>query len=391
MEYMLENGALIVSLEGRIDSTNAAAVENELTGIRAANPAETLILNCENLQYLSSAGLRVVLRAKKAVPDTKIIHVGNAVYDIFEMTGFTEMMEIQRAYREVSIEGCEVIGEGANGRVYRLAQDSVVKVYRNPNALPEIHRERELARTAFVLGVPTAIPYAVVRIREGGYGSVFELLNATSFAKLLIRGEKSLDEIAEMSIALLKIIHSTEVKPDSVPSMREVALGWADYLKGHLPRDLFKKLYRMLEEIPEDDHLLHGDFHLKNITRQGDEDLILDMDTLCHGHPVFEFASMFNAYCGFSEADPEAVKRFLGIDRDTARRFWHRSLALYLDTDDEQTVRSVEDKAKVIGFMRLLRRSIRRIGFDTEEGRREIECYRSQLTDLLPRVDSLTF
>ena len=137
--------------------------------------------------------------------------------------------------------------------------------------------------------------------------------------------------------------------------------------------------------------MLHGDFHLKNITRQGDENLILDMDTLCHGHPVFELASMFNAYCGFSEVDPETVKRFLGIDRETAQRFWHKSLALYLGTDDEQVIRDVEDKAKIIGYMRLLRRIIRRNGLDTEEGRREIECYHAHLMELLPRVDSLTF
>ena len=74
-----------------------------------------------------------------------------------------------------------MIGEGANGKVYRVDRDTIVKVYRKPDAIQEIQRERELARTAFVAGVPTAIPYDVVRIREGGYGSVFELLDATSF------------------------------------------------------------------------------------------------------------------------------------------------------------------------------------------------------------------
>ena len=57
--------------------------------------------------------------------------------------------------------------------------DTIVKVYLNPDALPEIHRERELARLAFVAGVPTAIPYDVVRIEGGGYGSVFELVGFT--------------------------------------------------------------------------------------------------------------------------------------------------------------------------------------------------------------------
>lgn len=391
MKYTLENDVLTISLKGRIDSANAAEIERELNGIRTANPSGTVVLDCENLEFLSSAGLRVVLRIKKSAQEAKLINVSDAVYDILDITGFTEMMEIERAYREISVEGCEIIGQGANGTVYRFNADTVVKVYRNPEALPEIRRERELARTAFVLGVPTAIPYMVVRIKGGGYGSVFELLNATNFAKLLIRGIFPLEKVAEMSIELLRIIHGTEVKPDSMPSMREIAIGWADDLKGHLPIELFQKLYRLIEAVPEDFHMLHGDYHIRNITRQGDENLILDMDTLSHGHPVFELASMYNAYCGFSEPDPEAVKRFLGIDRETSVRFWRKSLELYLGTTDEQTVRNVEDKAKVVGYMRLMRRCIRRNGYETEAGRKAIACYRARLCELLPRVDSLVF
>ena len=123
-----------------------------------------------------------------------LVNVHQELYNILDMTGFTEMMDVHKAYRVLSVENCEVIGQGANGKVYRIDPDTIVKVYLNPDALPEIHRERELARLAFVAGVPTAIPYDVVRIQGGGYGSVFELLNATSFAKLLIRGEKTTDE-----------------------------------------------------------------------------------------------------------------------------------------------------------------------------------------------------
>lgn len=391
MRYKLEEDTLTIALEGHIDSSCAAAVESQLDGIRAANPSEHIVLDCEKLDYISSAGLRIILRLRKAVPDTMLVNVSDSVYDILDMTGFTEMMTIERAFREISIEGCEVIGQGANGLVYRLTQDTVVKVYRNPDALPEIKRERELARTAFVLGVPTAIPYLVVRIKGGGYGSVFELLNATNFAKLLIRGEKTLEEVAEMSIELLKTIHATEVKPDSMPSMREIAIRWADDLKGHLPVDQYHKLVRLIKDIPEDMHMLHGDYHIKNITRQGNENLILDMDTLSYGHPVFELASMYNAYRGFSESDPEIVRQFLGIDRETALRFWRRSLELYLKTTDAETVNAVEAKAAVVGYMRLLRRRIRRNGYDTDEGKAEIAFYQTRLCELLPRVNSLVF
>ena len=59
------------------------------------------------------------------------------------MTGFSEIMQVEKAYRRVSVEGCEVVGEGANGKVYRVDRDNVVKVYKNADALEDIKHERE--------------------------------------------------------------------------------------------------------------------------------------------------------------------------------------------------------------------------------------------------------
>ena len=265
------------------------------------------------------------------------------------------MMEVKKAYRVISIDNCEVIGQGANGKIYRIDRDTIVKVFLNPDSLQEIQRERELARTAFVLGVPTAIPYDVVRIESGGYGSVFELLNAKSLGNLLRDGEKSLDEIVKMSIDLLKIIHGTIVKPDSMPDMKAIALDW--------------------------------DYHIKNVMLQNGECLLIDMDTLCHGHPVFELASMFNAYGGYAETDHQVIRDFLGISYETGIEFFEKSLRAYLNTTDEAVIEAVKEKAQIVGYTRMMRRSIRRNGLNTEAGRREIENCRQHLADLLPRVD----
>ena len=391
VSYQFNNGQLKLALCGHIDSANASAVEAKIQGIMFENPADSIVIDCTRLSYISSAGLRIILRIRKAVADTRLENVAADVYEIFDMTGFTEMMEIRKAYRTVSVEGCEIIGQGANGKVYRIDPDTIVKVYLNPDALPEIHRERELARTAFVLGVPTAIPYDVVRIEGGGYGSVFELLNAKSFAKLLISGEKSVDEVAKMSIDLLKHIHSTEVKPDSMPDMKAVALDWAAFLRTYLPEELAAKLYDLVDAVPADNHMIHGDYHLKNVMLQNGESLLIDMDTLSHGHPVFELASMYNAYLGYSELDHQIILDFLGISHETAEEFWNKSLRLYLEGADEQTVREIEEKAMIVGYARIMRRRIRRNGYATAEGRAEIENAARHLAELLPKVDTLTF
>ncbi|MBR6236505.1 MAG: anti-sigma factor antagonist [Firmicutes bacterium] len=391
VKYRADGETLVIELSGHIDSANAAEVESAVTAARGTGDFKKVVVDCSGLNYVSSAGLRVILRLKKAVADTSLINVSPEVYDILDVTGFTEMMSVQKAYRMISVEGCEVIGQGANGKVYRIDPDTIVKVYLDPDSIGEIRRERELARTAFVLGVPTAIPYDVVRIEGGGYGSVFEMLNADSFAKLLIEGKKTVDEIAAMSIELLKTIHSTKVDPETMPDMKAVAVGWAEYLKDYLPDDQWKKLCALIKAVPDDDHMLHGDYHLKNVMLQNGESILIDMDTLCHGHPIFELACMRNAYKGFSSVDHSAVLRFLGIPYETSCLLFKKMLSLYLGTEDDAVLKSVEDKAELIGNTRLMRRCIRRVGLDNEEGKAFIDFCKKRFGELLPTIDTLTF
>ncbi len=391
VNYNVSDGILTLKLAGHIDSLNAPQIEEEIKKIREDRKDLPVIIDAEKLEYISSAGLRIILRLLQELPETKIINVSSEIYEILEMTGFTEMMEVKKAYRVVSTDGCEVIGQGANGKIYRIDRDTIVKVFLNPDSLQEIQRERELARTAFVLGVPTAIPYDVVRIESGGYGSVFELLNAKSLGILLKTGEKSLDEVVKMSIDLLKIIHGTVVKPDAMPDMKAIALDWADFLKDHLPMEQWQKLHDLVAAVPEDDHMLHGDYHVKNVMLQNGECLLIDMDTLCHGHPVFELASMFNAYGGYAETDHSVIQEFLGISYETGTEFFDRSLRAYLNSEDDSFITSVKEKAQIVGYTRMMRRSIRRNGLDTEAGRKEIENCRQHLADLLQRVETLSF
>lgn len=389
-EMKLENGVLTLSLIGRVDSTNAPAAEAQLEAARNANAHDTVVLDTERLEYISSAGLRVILRLRKNEPTLSIINASPEVYDILDMTGFTEMMPVSKAYRKIEVDNCEVIGQGANGKVYRIDPDTIVKVYLNPDSLPDIHRERELARRAFVLGIPTAIPYDVVKVGEG-YGSVFELLNAKSFASLIKAEPEHLDDYIELSVNLLRKIHSTVVRPGDMPDMRDVAIGWAEFLREYLPQDKGEKLVSLVRAVPVDYHMLHGDYHQKNVMMQNGEVLLIDMDTLCHGHPVFELASMFNAYVGFSTLDHSAVEKFLGISYETANTIWSRSLAMYLGTDDPARIAEVENKAKLVGYTRLMRRLIRRHGLETEEGRAEVEIYRENILSLLDEIDTLVF
>lgn len=386
--YRIDKEILYIALEGRIDATNAAEVEEKIFAIKGENPEKHTVVDADRLEYISSAGLRVILRLRKEEPKLAIINVAPDVYEVFDMTGFTDMVTVEKAYQRMSVEGCEFIAKGANGAVYRYDDETILKTYFAKDALPEIKQERENARKAFVLGINTAIPYGIVRVGDG-YGTVTELLNATSVTKLIRKNPEDLTEAAKYYIDMLKNIHSIEVEDGEVPDMKETALAWVDFVAPHLPEAQGKKLRALVEAVPKRNTLMHGDYHTNNIMVQNGEPLLIDMDTLCMGHPVFELGSMFNAFVGYAEHDHQNMMDFFGYSFETAGRFWNLALKMYLGAEDEEVCQSVAEKAMVIGYTRMLRRALRRP--EEAESPAKIARCKEMLGLLLEKVDDLRF
>ena len=386
--HRIDKDILYIAIEGRIDASNAAVAEEKIFSIKNDNPGKHTVVDADKLEYISSAGLRVILRLRKEAPQLAIINVAADVYDVFDMTGFTDMVTIEKAYRRMSVEGCEFIAKGANGAVYRYDDETILKTYFAKDALPEIKQERENARKAFVLGINTAIPYGIVRVGDG-YGTVTELLNAESVTKLIRANPDDMTQAAKYYIDMLKTIHSIAVEDGEVPDMKETALAWADFVAPHLPEAQAKKLRALIEAVPKRNTLMHGDYHTNNIMVQNGEPLLIDMDTLCMGHPVFELGSMFNACIGYSELDHQVTMDFYGYPHEAAEKFWDMALRMYLATEDEALCQNVAEKAMIIGYTRMLRRAIRRPN-EVESPAKIARC-KEMLAKLLEKTDSICF
>ncbi len=384
-----ENNIWQIELSGRVDSSNAQAIEAEISkGSPSEQSIEQVIVDMTKLEYISSAGLRILLRLRKKFPSIHLTNASSAVYEILEMTGFTEMMSVSKAFRTLSVEGCDVIGKGSNGIVYRYDPETIVKVYYRKDALQDIQHEREVARKALILGIPTALSYDVVKV-DDSYGSVFELLDADTLSSKIKNHPDDLSEAVSIYTDMLKTIHGIEAEQDEFPSAKETAIKWAEYLESYLPESTYNKLLGLISAIPEDRHLIHGDYHTNNLMIQNGETLLIDMDTLSQGHPVLEFGTMFLANKGFYELSPHTCEDFLGYSVETANNFWRETLAAYLDTDDENIIQEFEDQSSVIGYTRMMRRTIKRIGVDTPEGAALTEHCRARLIELCDHLDSL--
>ncbi len=92
----IENGKAFFALEGRLDTNTSPEMEKELNSV--LNGIGELVLDFAKLEYISSAGLRVLLSAQKTMNKQgtmKIINVNETIMEIFEVTGFSDILTIE--------------------------------------------------------------------------------------------------------------------------------------------------------------------------------------------------------------------------------------------------------------------------------------------------------
>ena len=92
----IENNAALFAVDGRLDSTTAPELENELKG--SLDGVSDLTLDFTGLEYISSAGLRVLLSTQKIMNKQgkmKLINVNETIMEIFEVTGFSDILTVE--------------------------------------------------------------------------------------------------------------------------------------------------------------------------------------------------------------------------------------------------------------------------------------------------------
>ena len=293
-----------------------------------------------------------------------------------------------KKYKEVSIEGCKLLGRGAKGDVYRYDDELVIKVYNRNNTYHDVEREIDLCRKTFILGIPTAISFGIVSVGKQ-YGAMFELLDSATVSSCIAKDPARVDEYAVIMADLAHVIHDiTVTKDDGFPDMKETLRSRVyDCFAGEY-ESLAESCMRLIETIPESDHLVHGDFHSGNVFLLNGEPILIDMDRISTGHPIAELSDLMYFYEILGEDDPEVVENFMGFSYETAKKFFDTFLKRYLNTEDEERINDVKKKASLICYMRLIRK-IRKVKSISKEDHAKVEKYLKIITGLVSELDTL--
>ena len=376
-----------IGFEGSLSVDNAGEAEKELLGIREENRQGKLIFDFEKLAYISSSGLRILLRTAQSERNNKIaiINVSSDIYEILQDTGFIRIFDVQKAMKKYSIEGFELIGRGMNGEVYRMDRENIIKVFQKSAPLEDIDRERRLAQQALITGIPTAISYTVA-MADDRYGIVFELVDADSLSTILKEKPDEYDSYVQKYIDLYKKIHSIKGSAEQFANIKDVYHEAIDYCKSFYSEEEAHKLRELVDSVPETGTLIHGDYHPNNIMVQDGELILIDMGDMTTGHPVFDFLATAATQVNLVKLNPAFAELHTKMPAELITRTWRRLIDNYFADKTDEERKRIEEQICLFSKLKVALAPYYAKGAADEIIQASIEDAK---TSFLPRIDSL--
>ena len=196
--------------------------------------------------------------------------------------------------------------------------------------------------------MPCAIAYDTVR-SGNQYGIVFELLNAVTVGKAAAENPSLVPALGKSMGELLKQLHTTEMPVGVLPKMTDKLAAWIDYLEekylDHTDAELMRSV---LAAIPERNTLVHADFHEGNVMIQENELILIDLDDICTGNPLFDLVAHYSSHILAAKASPEVMRYSMGMDVETGLAMYQHTIQAYLGTDDAQHLAAYEQSMQLL-------------------------------------------
>lgn len=344
-----QNGRVTLALKGRLDTATAKDAMAEINRQLAdcGNVTE-LVCDASELNYISSSGLRVLLSLMKRYKTFRMVEVQPDIYHVLDITGFIKMMPVEKALRRLNIDRNDLIGQGSVGTVYRIDEDTIIKVFREGTTIEEVRTEITMAKEAFVLGMPTAISYDIVRVGNQ-YGLVYELLQADTLSACIRRDPKNIDNYAKVYASLFRQMHNIQVPQGTfIPDAQELEEQAVRHISRYFDASDIDLLLRIVHSIPQSNRLLHCDLQTKNAMIQNEEPMLIDMGEVGYGHPMIDLGHSYSPMVALI-GDYEQI---IGLPQQLANDVWYRMIKYYFEGEPQEVIDHRIEQVEAVACVR---------------------------------------
>lgn len=254
--------------------------------------------------------------------------------------------------KEFSIDGMTAMCKGGTGECFRVDEDKILKLYYDGMPKEMAYREKECARTALIIGVPTPISYDVVRVGERR-GVIYEILNARTMSQAIVDNPDNIAKYAKEYADIAKSLRSVKGDADRFGKATEIfreALSHFDYLD----EAAIGKIAGYLDYLDTFDRYVHGDFQPNNVMVDDKNVMLIDLGGFSVGNPVIDLATTY--FCFF--ASPDALyyetSPFTGMTKSQHAELWEKFISAYYGVRDYEEAKELYSELKDIDDIVLL-------------------------------------
>ncbi len=335
---------IVLKPAGAITANNVDALEKSFQEQLKGISSPDIIVDMANVSYISSMGLRLLMSLNAKASSLQLINLNSDVYEVFSITGLTSVMNVRRQYKNIDINGLEIIGQGVTATVYRIDEEKIVKIYREDIREEDILHEQDETRNAMLAGVPTMLSFETVKAGDR-MGAVYEAFNYdTLISVYTTASSKKKEELIRQYARTVRKMCCVEVDPREFTDFKALTWDRFDRAKGRLSEEGIAAFKDMIERIPDDHRFVHGDCHMENLMVDGKGNMVvIDLGISGYGNAIFALSGVAH-YKVFVEliTDEEKFKKKGHVSFAESQELYHRFIEAYCEGQDPEKIKLVD-------------------------------------------------
>lgn len=295
----------------------------------------------------------------------KVINANNDVYKVFEVTGFTDIMNITKALRKLSVDGLEVLGQGACGTVYKIDDETIVKVFREHYTVDYVQREQNSSKRAFVNGIDTAIPFDLVQV-DNKIGVVYEVVNSDTLKQAMVKDPEHFDDYCRLYARFIKQLHHIHLEKGELQDVKSFWISILSYMRNLLNEEEMGKMRTLLENVKDTDTFVHCDLNLGNVMVQDGKITLIDMAESSIGHPIFDLVGIYLIFKFIPNDQPEKAPNGSTLTLEQSQRLLDIFFEEYFGKENLSLREEIEKEIQPFVDLRVLQASLSTPLFSSE-------------------------
>ncbi len=358
MKIQVEEKVIRFLPEGRIDASNSGSFESDIFAACQEHPAHIPLFDMKKLEYISSAGLRVLLKVVHNYDrKLRMVNVSDEVYDVLTVSGFVDVFNVYKenmplmgsehpediiSVRSIDVSQYEHTYSDDVLDTYLTDDDTTIMLYGGNLSLEMIMKNKAKSEISMKAGVPVLISFDVVSC-DGRYGIVYENIKDAEQLILKMQNDRAnLSHYASVLALWTKEINSVDMSGAELESANRTIIPLYSRLKTAklLTPAEAEILANVIKNVPDLGMYCHNDLTPHNILAKGDEYIAMDSFMAAKGHCIHDVANIAWYFKLLPQlgVDSQAV----GFTDSEKELIWNTFIRTYFGTDDEDFLYKAE-------------------------------------------------